>query len=43
MWYVQLDLDSRAQIDAAWVSQVTFAEEAAVAVLEVQRSPSMFT
>jgi hypothetical protein len=29
-------------MDAAWVSQVTLAEEAAVAVLEAQIFPSMF-
>ena len=42
MWYVQFDLDGGAQMDAAWVSQATLVEEAAVVVPEVQRFPSMF-
>ena len=38
----QFDLDDGAQMDAAWVSQSTIVEEAAVAVPEVQCFPSMF-
>ena len=42
VWYVQLGIDGGAQIDAAWVSQATLAEEAVVAVPEAQRFTSMF-
>ena len=42
VWYVQIDLNGWAQMDATSVSQVTQAEEAAVAVPKAQRFPSMF-